>query len=130
MMKVAIFGRKVISKRMVKLLTAQGIEIEDAPNMQDEDGIDLAIIDSLVEDAESIYSHIEKLWNVPLLVIIDERNSDWEKLYLANADGYLSEKIRSLELKARLEATLRRFLLKTKCADGFAGKRDIARNIK
>ena len=112
-MKVAIFGRKVISKRLVRLLVEQGIEIEDTPNIQDKDGIDLVIIDSLLEDTESILPHIEKLWNVPLLVIIDERNSDWEKLYSANTDGYLSEKIRGLELKARLEATRRRFLLKT-----------------
>jgi len=101
-MKVAIFGRNVISARLVRLLTAQGIEIKDNPSLQDEDGIDLAIIDSLVEDAESIYSHIEKLWNVPLLVIIDERNSDWEKLYCISADGYISGKITDLELKARL----------------------------
>jgi DNA-binding response OmpR family regulator len=66
-----------------------------------------------LEDAESVFYSIKELWNVPLLLIVNEQNSNWEKLFRLNADGYLNEKIKGLELKARLEATLRRLSSRT-----------------
>jgi len=112
-MKIAIFGRKAISERLVTLLTEQGSEVEINPGLQNKAGIDLAIIDSLSEDVESMSHHIRNLWKVPLLLIVNEGNSNWEKLYSIHADGYLRERTKGPELKARLDAILRGLPLRT-----------------
>ena len=77
--------------------------------LEKQDGFDLAIVDSLSEKSEAACYHIREFWEMPLVLIVSQRQPDWERLQSLSADGYLPEEAKDAELAARLRAILRRF---------------------
>jgi excisionase family DNA binding protein len=115
-MKVIIFSQQEAAKRLVVWLIGQGVDvtvISDMPDstaaLQQDCNFDIGIVDDFSEGAVSACHLIKKEWDIPLILMVNKQHSNWKKMWLLNADGYLSGDIGDYELKARLGSLLRRF---------------------
>lgn len=122
-MRVVVFGRKRTIQRLTVFLASEGIElvvisdgIGESVALEEPGSCDLAIVDSLSEEAEAVCHHIREFWEIPLVLTVGQKQADWERLQSLGADGYLPREARAIELAARLRAILRRF-----CPAGPAG---------
>lgn len=117
-MRVIVFGCEKTIQRLIVFLAEEGIgavatsdDLEATMVLQKQVGFDLAIVDSQAEKAETVCHCINDLWNIPLVLIVNERQADWEKLESLGAFGYVSEGVGEREIAARLRAILLRCLL-------------------
>ena len=117
-MRVMVFGRRRTIQRLIAFLAGEGIEMVGIPDgldemmvLQEEYRFDLALVDSLAEESEAACHRINKFWSIPLVLIVSQRQPDWERLQSLGADGYLPEEAKDAELAARLRAILRRLWL-------------------
>ncbi len=114
-MKVIVFGREKTIQRLIVSLAEEGVgmagtsdDLEAIMTLQKQGGFDLAIVDSRAEKAEVVCNCINGLRTIPLVLIVDERQANWEKLESLGASSYLPEGARDGELAARLRVILRR----------------------
>ena len=114
-MRIMVFGRRRTIQRLIAFLAGEEIEMVGIPDgldemmvLQEEYGFDLALVDSLAEEAEATCHRINKFGSIPLVLIVSQRQADWERLQSLGTDGYLPEEARGAELAARLRAILRR----------------------
>ena len=115
-MKTIVYGRERTVKKLTGLLENEGIEVKikpegnyDIADWQAENDFDLAIVDSCTETAESACQNIRETGNMPVALLIDPKNTDWNKLIRLDADCYIPETKENTELAARLRAVLRRY---------------------
>ncbi len=116
-MRAIIFGREKTIQRLIVFLALEGVgvvgtsdDLEATMTLQKRVGFDLAIVDSQAEKAEAVCNCINDLWTIPLVLIVGERQADWEKLESLGASTYLPEGAGEEELVARLRVMLRRYL--------------------
>ena len=114
-MKVIVFGRKGTVQRLIAFMAGAGMEVTGISGrfdkviaLQKPTAFDLAVVDSLADEAEVVSNHINKFWAIPLLLVISERQADWKRLQSLDPDGYLREEAEDGELVVRLWALLRR----------------------
>ena len=114
-MRIIILGREKIIQRLTAILAGEEIEtvsvsdgLEKLMALQEHARFDLAIVDSVAEEVESVCHHIRKPWDIPLILVADMRRPEWQRLRSLRPDGYLSEEADDRELRARLRTTLRR----------------------
>ncbi len=117
-MRIIIYGRAKTIQRLAALLVGEGIEAVSAAErldkmitMQKQDGLEMAIVDSLAKEAKAACHHINEFSAIPLVLVVGNEQTDWKGLQSLCADGYLPEKAGDSELAARLKAVLRRLLL-------------------
>lgn len=110
-MRVIVFGRERMIKKLSVFLVREGIEMVGTSDRLDKmitlpeaGGFDLAIVDS-----QAACHHIKEIWDMPVVLIVNRRQANWERLQSLDADGYLAEEAENGELVARLRAMLRRF---------------------
>ena len=110
-MRVIVFGRERMIKKLSVFLAREGIEmvgtsdrLDKMITLPEQGGFDLAIVDS-----QAACHHIKEIWDMPVVLIVNRRQANWERLQSLDADGYLAEEAESGELVARLRAMLRRF---------------------
>ncbi len=115
-MKTIVYGRDRIVEKLTGLLENEGIEVKvkpeghyDITDWQAESDFDLAIVDSSSETAESACLNIREAGDIPVALLIDPKNTDWNKLIRLDADCYIPETRENTELAARLRAVLRRY---------------------
>ena len=115
-MRVMVFGSKMMIRRLTASLAGGGIKVIGASDGLDrmmallkQDEFDLAVVDSLSEEAEAACRCINELWDIPLVLIVREKQANWEKLKSLDADGYIPEGAGEAELAARLKAVANRF---------------------
>ena len=94
-------------------LAEEGVEVKSLPGGGDTmmalpDDFDLAMVDNSALEAEAVCQCINKVWDIPLIVMV-RRDADWEKVESLGADGYVPIEAGKAELRARLRAILRRF---------------------
>ncbi len=116
-MRVIVFGRKRTVQKLTDLLASEGIEavgtsdgLDKVIALHEKDMFDLAIVDSLAERVEATCYRIKESLAIPLVLIVDKKQVDWDRLQPLGAVGYLTE-AQDSELVARLKAMLRRFSL-------------------
>lgn len=114
-MRVIVFGRERMIKKLSVFLAREGIEmvgtsdrVDKMITLPEQGGFDLAIVDSQAETTEAACHHIKEIWDMPVVLIVNRRQADWERLQSLDADGYLAEEAENGELVARLRAMLRR----------------------
>ena len=120
-MKAIVFGQKNMDETLSEMLKNEGIEIQKldddfntAKNLSAEEKYDLAIVDSRSDNANKVCRYIRENLDIPLVLVVDSLQADWEGLKSIEADGYISDVKKSGELSARARALLRRLLLKNK----------------
>ena len=67
---------------------------------------DMAIVDSLADEVESACQHVNEAWAIPLMLVVDMKQADWQRLRPLHPDGYLPEEAEDREIQARLRNTL------------------------
>ena len=115
-MKVIIIGRERTVQKLTAVLAGEDIDIvrlsdglDKVVALQHQEMFDLAIVDSLAEEVETACHHINKVWGIPLVLVVSKRHTDWAQLQLLGAIGYLPVEAENGELLVRLRAMLRRF---------------------
>ena len=98
------------------LLAEHGVEVKGASGVlsaitasHQQNGAVLAVVDAAVDEAEAACHYINESWRIPLVLMIAGTQTDWKKLNLLNASGYILEHSGDIELVARLNAMIRRF---------------------
>ncbi len=114
-MKVAVFGRKVVIKKILDSLGGNGLDVAVASEEPDIravlnqiDYYDMVIVDSLAEGAEAICNCREEFRSIPFVLVVKGRQVDWRKLQSFDAQGYISEGAGKEEFAARIRAIMRR----------------------
>lgn len=113
-MKVMLYSRESIIQRFSASLAREGIEVIGASNglqaleSLKNDSFDLAVVDGLLEEAEEAWRLINRLWRVPVMIIVGGTSADWEEIGLLEANGYIPEVTSGPELAARIRAVVRR----------------------
>ncbi|MBA7486109.1 hypothetical protein ES707_21662 [subsurface metagenome] len=69
---------------------------------------DVAVVDGLMEEAETACCRIRELRDIPVLLMLSQRQADWGKLQSLDPDGYILYGTVQAELGARLRAVVRR----------------------
>lgn len=116
-MRVLVFGSKATVWRLTGSLRKEGIEsvslsdTSEAASLLEREEFDLAIVDSLLEEAEAICRRIAELVSIPVVLIVDRQRADWGRLHSMNIHGYIPKGRSGAETAARLRAVARRGLL-------------------
>ncbi len=115
--KVMVFGDKMMIRRLTLSLVEEGMEVltssggPKAMALLKQKGIDLAVVDSLMEEAEAVCRRIREIPGIPVVLMVSRNQADWKKFLTLDSDGYIFDGAGHLELAARLRAVLRRYLL-------------------
>lgn len=113
-MRVMILGSKTATRRLSLSLAKQGIETRSASDgsqamvLLSQQRFDLVAVDGLVDGAEAACRSIKEHGGIPVVLIISQRDQDWEKLASFDIDGFIPYGVRKAELAARLRAVVRR----------------------
>jgi len=108
MMRVMVFGREMMIQRLTTSLAGEGIEVVPTKAQPKGERFDLAVVDSLSEEAETACQCIKELWGIPVVLIVKGRQVDWDRLQSLDIDGFIPEWMGAAELAARLRAVVRR----------------------
>ena len=113
-MRVMVFSSKVIARRLIASLAEEGIELvrlselTEAITLVKRERFDLALVDSLGEEAETVCRCIGELGCVPVVLMVDRTRADWARLQSLGIHGYLPRGANGAELAARMRAVARR----------------------
>ncbi len=102
---------KKITNAMVELDIKVVHHSDDINGLEDlaaEEHIDMALVDVSSDGADRACQYASKSLNIPVLLVINQRQADWEKIKSLRADGYILNSTRNGELMARLKAAVRR----------------------
>jgi DNA-binding response OmpR family regulator len=114
-MKILIYGFDKTLRRIKSSLEFSGAKttmvsggLENILAMNDGEGISMAILDVTAVDAQKSYEHIKKTWDIPVVLVLSQDESDWSEIAKLDADGYLPRDLGDIEIVARIEAINRR----------------------
>ncbi len=113
-MKILVIGDKKMTAELKAFSGKGGIQLVDfsrlpeAIDAADLEEFDVAVVDSMMREADTLCRHISASRNVPVLAMIRGADVDWKKLQSLNADGYIPQDIGPSEFLARVRAILRR----------------------
>ena len=114
-MRLMVLGNETIAQKMTIALAVRGIEVVSTSDSTQalaqlkEERVDLAAIDASLGEIEMVCNCIAELFDIPLVLIVDESDADWEKLQSPDTDGYISAGASGAEMAARLQAVVRRW---------------------
>ena len=108
-MRVMVFGKGIMIQRLAASLAGEGIEVVQPMALPKQESFDLAVVDGSVEDAEGACRHIKDIWGIPVVLIVREREADWQRLQSLDTNAYILEQVGAAELAARLRAVVRRW---------------------
>ncbi len=113
-LKVLALGSKNSTRRVAQSLTGSGIEvvcqsnISEAVSLLKKEKFDLALVDSHLENLESICYRIAWQCRLPVVLIIKGTRSDWNLLRTLDVDGFIPEESGNIELTAYFKAIANR----------------------
>jgi DNA-binding NarL/FixJ family response regulator len=114
-MKIVIFGREMVLRKIRDCIVGSGFDVTGTMEEMDEvgaleklDEFDLAIVDGAADGVDVIWHCLGKFRNVPIVMIVRERQADWGRLRSIDASGYISEGAGRAEISARLGVIIRR----------------------
>jgi len=116
-MRIIAIGTKFMTKRLILALAGSEFEllspseVFEVITLLKQDKFDLVVVDSLAKGAETTCRRIRELGNVPIVLMIGQRQPNWKGMQSLDIDGYIPQGVNGAELVARLRAVLRRFRL-------------------
>jgi DNA-binding response OmpR family regulator len=124
-MKALIYVRDNKLERLKALLENEGLEIQAGtevshinPGPREESVFVLAIIDSRIKNAAPVCRSLREARDIPVALLIDAGNADWNRLQSMDVDCYLTETKDNNEMTARIRAILRRYTRKVQESGG------------
>lgn len=103
-----VLGHEAMIRRLSASLAGRGIEVVRTMTVPKAESFDVAVVDSLVDEAEAVCRCIKQVCGVPVVLIVRGRQTDWEKLQSLDTDAYIPEGASGAEVAARLRAVVRR----------------------
>ncbi len=119
-MRVMVLGSETTIERLSPFLAVEGIEASSTSDglqamaLLKQEVFDLAAVDCLVDGAEAACSLIRKNSDIPVVLLVDRKQIDWESLESLGIDGYIPDGVGGAELVARLRAVMRRWAFETR----------------
>jgi hypothetical protein len=116
-MKIAVCGSRMVVEHMKSLLNGSGVDvipyikdgfgrsIGEAESLSD---AHLAMIDTVETEPSALLNELPHLRTLPVVFLVNGHWIDWEKLYDAEAFGYVSITGTSNVVASRLKAVMRR----------------------
>ncbi len=112
--KVLAMGRKNITLRVSNALIDSRIgitvqnDISDAINLLKKDRFDLVLIDGYLDNLESVCYHITRQYRVPVVLVVNGKEADWNHLKTLDVDGFIPEEGGDAEIMAYFNSITRR----------------------
>jgi DNA-binding response OmpR family regulator len=112
--KVLVLGNLREHQELLSILKSQDKEwttLENWPPVGEEgtsDRFDMVFVDSEIDGLETVCRILAGLSGCPVIVLLDGRTPDWQKLLPLPVDGFLKEDTSRIELYARVRAILNR----------------------
>jgi len=113
-MKVMIFGRQTTVKKIASALISEEVEVVSiAPGVNTVEAVEqcedanLALIDTQAEDMKRVCHYVNRTMGIPILLIVNQKQAEWERFDSLHAEGYLLDTTKDGELMARLTAAAR-----------------------
>ena len=95
-MRVVVYGRESTLQKITLVLAEEGVEVAGVSDMLYEmlgwhtnQNFDLAIADGQAKRPEITCRSIREHWNIPVVLMIDQKRANWKELQVMDADGYL-----------------------------------------
>jgi len=117
-MRVVVYGRDSTIQKLITILDDEGIEVagvsdglHEIMGWKTDNDFDFAIVDSQARDTGETCKRIRKYWNIPVVMMINQKKANWKELSNLEVDGYLPETAEGIELSARLRAVIRKYSL-------------------
>jgi DNA-binding response OmpR family regulator len=113
-LKILALGRKNVIRRVSYALTNSGISLTVANNISDaiqlmrKDKFDLALVDGYMEELETICYRITWQCRLPVVLIINGTEKDWNLLRNLDVDGFIPEEAGHTELVAYFSSIVKR----------------------
>jgi DNA-binding response OmpR family regulator len=112
-MKVMIFGRQTTVKKIASALISEEVEVVSiAPGVNTVEAVEqcedanLALIDTQAEDMKRVCHYVNRV-GIPILLIVNQKQAEWERFDSLQTQGYLLDTTKNGELMARLTAAAR-----------------------
>jgi len=112
-MKVMIFGRQTTVKKIASALISEEVEVVSiAPGVNTVEAVEqcedanLALIDTQAEDVKRVCHYVNRV-GIPILLIVNQKQAEWERFDSLPTHGYLLDTTKNGELMARLTAAAR-----------------------
>jgi DNA-binding response OmpR family regulator len=112
-MRVMVYGSERITQRLTVSLARTGIEVVGTSDesrvigMLIRERCGLAVVDSLMEEAQSTCRCIRQLCDTRVVALIGREQKNWEHADLLECDGFVCEGMGPIEIAARLKAVMR-----------------------
>jgi DNA-binding response OmpR family regulator len=121
-MNILFLGKTLLAHRLSSALSKDGISVTHLVDMPlaysriKEKKFDLVIVDSLLEKADDVCDEICNFTRIPIVLILNEAETNWKSICNIDTDGFLTEDASDNELVARVKAVFRRntLILKAK----------------
>jgi hypothetical protein len=113
-MRALFFGRDILEHRISTLMNGIKIDaVKDGILNNSYRGYDLAIVDMSVENAEAACRNITESLDIPLVLIVKDKQIDWQRMDRLNASGFIRDTESTEEMAARISAVTRRMHVPT-----------------
>lgn len=117
-MKAVVYASEIIASRIRPILIENGVEMIAFSGkvggekldylLENLDEIELAILDTLEEYADFLCDFFAELGGLPVVLLVDHRVADWEKLCGSKASAFIPYSAGEMELAARLKNVIAR----------------------
>jgi len=113
-LKVLALGRKTVTRRVTQALAASGIALScrndasEAVALLKKEKYDLALVDGYMDELESTCYRITWQCRLPVALIINGSETDWNLLRRLDVDGFIPEEAGHTELVSYFTSIARR----------------------
>jgi DNA-binding NarL/FixJ family response regulator len=112
--KVLAMGRRNVTLRVSNALIDSRVgitvqnDISDAINLLKKDRFDLVLMDGYMDNLESVCYHITRQYRVPVVLVVNGKEADWNHLKTLDIEGFIPEEGRDAEILTYFNSIARR----------------------
>ena len=112
-MRLLVFGDKTFIRKFTGQ-EIQGVEITGVSDVNELPGqigngqIDIILVNGLKGGTNTICESIKGVCLLPIALLVRDKQVNWSEIDYLTIDGFIPEQATGVELKARLDAILRR----------------------
>jgi DNA-binding response OmpR family regulator len=112
--KVLAMGRKNVTLRVSNAIIDSQVDItvqndiSDAINLLKKERFELILMDGYLDNLESVCYHITRQYEVPVVLVINGKEADWDHLNTLDIDGFIPEEGGNAEILAYFNSIARR----------------------
>jgi len=113
-LRIIIIGNKNVARRITHSLSGSGIDAVSGDESQKSleilktERFDLALVDAYMDNLESTCYRLTWLYHTPVALAINGTQDDWDLLHNLDAEGFIPEEAKNMDLEAHFNAIARR----------------------